>query len=83
MASRKLVSIQDKLQAPQIRPAHLLDEESDSSTTELGEERRRRTRWILALIISFLIGFSLGVILHDHIVKLNPSGPVWKSFPLD
>lgn len=83
MVSRKLVSIQNESQALQIRPVHLLDEESDSSTTELGEERRRRTRWILALIISFLIGFSLGVILHDQIVKLNPREPVWKSFPLD
>jgi hypothetical protein len=63
--------------------AHPVDGDSDPSTGEWDEERHRRTRWIVALIVSFLIGFSLGVILHDQIAKLNPREPVWKSFPLD
>jgi hypothetical protein len=83
MASDKLVQDTKDLQAPQIQPGPALDEEGDLSTKELGEDSRRRTRWIVALIVSFLIGFSLGVILHDQIAKFNPREPVWKSFPLD
>jgi hypothetical protein len=71
------------MQALEIHCAPLSDEESGPSVQKWSEETHRRTRWIVALIVSFVIGFSLGVILHDHIVKLNPREPVWKSFPLD
>jgi hypothetical protein len=71
------------MQALEIHSAPLSDKESDPSVQKWAEETRRRTRWIVALIVSFLIGFSLGVIAHDQIVKLNPREPVWKSFPLD
>ena len=57
-----------------------MKEQKELAEGELSEERSRFHSMVIVFIFALLIGFVAGFLSHDHLARLNPERPVWKSF---